>query len=121
MAPALKWLHDNIAAFGGDPGNVTVFGQSGGAAKVATLMAFPPARGLFHKAIMQSFSGGAHMRTAEEAARMARGVAVAAGLDRADAEKLQALPVEKLIATMTVMKGGCLPDHRWEELLTSSL
>jgi carboxylesterase type B len=47
---------------------VTIFGQSSGAAKVATLMAFPPARGLFHKVIMQRFSGGAHMRTGEEAA-----------------------------------------------------
>ena len=106
---ALKWVRDNINAFGGDPGNVTIFGQSGGAAKVATLMAFPPARGLFHKAIMQSFSGGAHMRTAEEAARMARDVAVAASVDRPDAEKLQALPTEKLIATMTVMKEAVYP------------
>lgn len=47
---ALQWVRDNIAAFGGDPGNVTVFGQSGGGAKIATLMAMPAARGLFHKA-----------------------------------------------------------------------
>src|SRR5262249_10328792 len=55
------------------------------------------------------FSGGAHMRTAEEAARMARDVAVAAGVDRSDAEKLQALPMEKLIATMIVMKEAVYP------------
>jgi para-nitrobenzyl esterase len=109
MVLALKWVRDNIAAFGGDPGNVTIFGQSGGAAKVATLMAFPPARGLFHKAIMQSFSGGAHMRTQEEAARMAHAVAVAAGLDRADAEALQVLPMDKLIATMKVMTDAVYP------------
>jgi para-nitrobenzyl esterase len=109
MALALRWVHDNITAFGGDPNNVTIFGQSGGAAKVATLMAFPPARGLFHKAIMQSFSGGAHMRTNEEAMRMAHDVAVAAGLDRADPEALQALPMEKLIATMTIMKEAVYP------------
>lgn len=109
MVLALRWVRDNVAGFGGDPDNVTIFGQSGGAAKVATLMAFPPARGLFHKAIMQSFSGGAHMRTAEEAARMSHDVAVAAGLERADAEALQALPMDKLIATMKVMTSAVYP------------
>lgn len=51
---ALQWVQQNIAAFGGDPGNVTVFGQSGGGAKIATLMAMPAAKGLFHKAITMS-------------------------------------------------------------------
>ena len=54
VVAALEWIRDNIAAFGGDPQNVTVFGQSGGAGKVSTLMAMPSARGLFHKAIAQS-------------------------------------------------------------------
>ncbi len=51
---ALEWVRDNIAAFGGDPRNVTVFGQSGGGAKIATLMAMPGGRGLFHKAATMS-------------------------------------------------------------------
>src|SRR3546814_3412232 len=51
---ALQWIQRNIAAFGGDPGNVTLFGQSGGGAKIATLMAMPEAKGLFHKAITMS-------------------------------------------------------------------
>ena len=51
---ALQWIQRNIAAFGGDPANVTVFGQSGGGAKIATLMAMPEAKGLFHKAITMS-------------------------------------------------------------------
>lgn len=51
---ALEWVQRHIAAFGGDPGNVTVFGQSGGGAKIATLMAMPAAKGLFHKAITMS-------------------------------------------------------------------
>ncbi len=51
---ALRWVQRNIAAFGGDPGNITVFGQSGGGAKIATLMAMPEAKGLFHKAITMS-------------------------------------------------------------------
>ena len=51
---ALEWVRDNIAAFGGDPGNVTIFGQSGGGMKVSALLAMPAAKGLFHKAIVQS-------------------------------------------------------------------
>ena len=53
---ALEWVRDDIANFGGDPGNVTIFGQSGGGGKVATLMAMPSAKGLFHRAICQSGS-----------------------------------------------------------------
>jgi para-nitrobenzyl esterase len=56
LVVALQWVRDNIAAFGGDPGNVTIFGQSGGGAKVSTLMAMPAAKGLFHKAIVESGS-----------------------------------------------------------------
>ncbi len=54
LIAALQWVRRNIASFGGDPGNVTVFGQSGGGAKIATLMAMPEAEGLFHKAITMS-------------------------------------------------------------------
>jgi para-nitrobenzyl esterase len=54
MIAALEWVRDNITAFGGDPGKVTIFGESGGGAKVASLMASPLAKGLFHKAIMES-------------------------------------------------------------------
>ncbi|MGH9646202.1 MAG: carboxylesterase family protein, partial [Bryobacteraceae bacterium] len=50
---ALQWVHDNIVNFGGDPNNVTIYGQSGGAGKVSTLLAMPGAKGLFHRAIIQ--------------------------------------------------------------------
>ena len=54
IVAALEWVRDNIAAFGGDPGNVTIFGQSGGGGKVSTLMAMPSAKGLFHRAIVRA-------------------------------------------------------------------
>ncbi len=56
IVKALEWVRDNISGFGGDPSNVTIFGQSGGGGKVSTLMAMPSAKGLFHKAIVQSGS-----------------------------------------------------------------
>ena len=56
LVAALRWVHTNIAEFGGDPANITIFGQEGGGAKVSTLMAMPQTRGLFHKAIVQSGS-----------------------------------------------------------------
>ena len=59
---ALEWVRDHAARFGGDPGNVTIFGQSGGGGKVSALLAMPRAKGLFHKAIVQS---GASVRFAE--------------------------------------------------------
>src|SRR6185369_9107096 len=70
VVAALEWVRDNIAAFGGDPNNVTIFGQSGGAGKVSTLMAMPSAQGLFHRAIAQSGSAfrGATKASATKAA-----------------------------------------------------
>jgi para-nitrobenzyl esterase len=70
VVEALHWLRDNIAAFGGDPRNVTIFGESGGAGKVSVVCAMPAAKGLFHKAIMQS---GPCLQIADKA----RGTAIA--------------------------------------------
>jgi para-nitrobenzyl esterase len=94
---ALKWVRDNIARFGGDPGNVTVFGQSGGGRKVATLLAMPPAKGLFHRAVIES---GATLKLVErdQATRVAAELLKTLGLDRSQARQLQTLPVERIMS-----------------------
>jgi para-nitrobenzyl esterase len=96
---ALEWVREHAARFGGDPGNVTIFGQSGGGGKVSALLAMPRAKGLFHKAIVQS---GASVRFAERerTTRLADAVLKHLGLGRGDIDKLQALPLEKLQAVV---------------------
>ncbi len=71
IVAALQWVRDNIAAFGGDAGNVTIFGESGGGAKVSVLMAMPAAHGLFHKAIIQS-GPAVQMASRDDASETAR-------------------------------------------------
>ncbi|WP_159992427.1 carboxylesterase/lipase family protein [Roseomonas sp. 18066] len=95
---ALRWVRDNILSFGGDPGNVTIFGQSGGAAKVATLLAAPAARGLFHRAAIQSASGAWRLATPENAARSAHALLQEFGWSARDAARLREVPVDKLLA-----------------------
>jgi para-nitrobenzyl esterase len=87
---ALEWVRDNIGAFGGDTDNVTIFGQSGGGSKVAVLMTMPSAKGLFHKAVMQSSSSHLRLATKETASRAARQLLGALGLDDAAALQLAA-------------------------------
>src|SRR5438309_10683964 len=74
---ALQWIHAHIEVFGGDPGNVTIFGQSGGGSKVTRLMHMPAAKGLFHKAIAQS-GGALNYRTVGVDAAIKRQQAIAA-------------------------------------------
>lgn len=110
IVAALQWVHDNIAAFGGDAGNVTIFGQSGGGGKVSTLMAMPAAHGLFHRAIVQSGSslGGLPREAANKSttAFMAKlGLQPTAG----DVDRMQAMPMEQLLAAQ---KGGGIGGPR---------
>jgi para-nitrobenzyl esterase len=98
IVEALKWVKQNIAELGGDPGNVTVFGQSGGGRKVATLLAMPAAKGLFHRAIIES---GATIKLVErdQAAHVARELVMQLGLPQASAiRELQSLPVDRIMA-----------------------
>ena len=95
LVAALEWVRDNITAFGGDPGNVTIFGQSGGGAKVSTLASMPVAKGLFHKGVVQSGST-LRLGDAEDAAKLAAAVVAELGLSRATIDKIQTVPYARL-------------------------
>ena len=108
IVAALEWVRDNAEAFGGDPNNVTIFGQSGGAGKVSTLMAMPPAKGLFHRAIVES---GASLRGVpkEAATRSASAFMAKLGLQPDQVDQLQQLPMDQLLSTMGAMTGSGMP------------
>ena len=97
IVASLKWVRDNIEAFGGDPSNVTIFGQSGGGGKVTTLLATPCAKGLFHKAIVQS---GSMLRTMESKYSRKIGIATVRnlGLDASSIDKISEVPYGELLA-----------------------
>jgi len=99
---ALEWVRDNISAFGGDPGRVTIFGQSGGAGKVSTLMGMVPAKGLFHRAL--AMSGNAlHAASRDEAAAQTRAWMGRMGLGM---DQLRRLSVEELVSNIGKGAGG---------------
>lgn len=101
---ALEWVRDNIAVFGGDPGNVTIFGESGGGAKVSVLMALPSAKGLFHKAIVQS-GPALQMANREDGSRTARQLLDVLGVDPARATALRSLPATKILEAQNVVQA----------------
>lgn len=97
IVAALTWVRDNIAAFGGDAMRVTIFGQSGGGRKVAALMAMPVARGLFHRAIVQSGYVPTGVTT-DEAAALSSATLMELGIARNAVRKLQDVPYPQLLA-----------------------
>jgi para-nitrobenzyl esterase len=124
---ALAWVRGNIERFGGDPSNVTVFGQSGGGRKVGTLLAMPSAKGLFHRAIDES---GPTIRLVEreQATRMTLGLLAELGIDKSRAATLQTVPLDRLMSAYfratrgmdreqltsgfaPVVDGAAIPQH----------
>ena len=104
LSAALAWVRENIDAFGGDPGRVMIFGQSGGGAKVSHLMAMPSAKGLFHRAVQMS---GARLRavTPEAGAASADQLLKALNLRGSDVRKLQAVPFYDLLAAQAGLEA----------------
>lgn len=96
LLQALEWVRDNITAFGGDPGCVTIYGQSGGGRKVSLLTASERAQGLFHRAIVQS---GSHLRlmARERATQHAERLLAHFGLTKADGRRLQDVPMRDML------------------------
>lgn len=93
---ALEWVKNNIANFGGDPNNVTIFGQSGGGAKVNTLMAMPSAKGLFHKAINESGAFRSSMKEKAETQAIAAEVLTLLNIPATNVDSLQKIPFQIL-------------------------
>jgi para-nitrobenzyl esterase len=117
---ALKWVRDNIAQFGGDPGRVLIFGESGGGAKNATLMGMPAAHGLFHRACSSSGETVTVSRPGTATER-SRAVLAALGLRPARIREIKTVPMEKLIEASRatnyygpVLDGRALPRHPFD-------
>jgi len=111
---ALEWVRDNIAAFGGSPENVTLFGESAGAMCVATLLSMPRAEGLFGRAVAES--GAAHNVAAPETAqRIARELATRLGVE-ATREAIAPVPVDEVLAAQEALRADLMADpdpDRW--------
>lgn len=128
---ALRWVKRNISEFGGDPGNVTIFGQSGGGRKVGTLLAMPSAKGLFHRAIIES---GATIKLIERADATGYATRFLSALDlkAAQVRDLQNLPLEKIMAAYSTtartvgtdkfsptVDGKIMPQHPFHPVASS--
>src|SRR5438309_2496682 len=99
VVAALQWTHENIARFGGDPGNVTLFGQSGGGAKVSTLLGMPATKGLVHKAIIESGSALKGV-SRENAGKTTERLLAKLNLQPNQVDELQNTPMERLRAAI---------------------
>jgi para-nitrobenzyl esterase len=111
---ALEWVRDNIENFGGDAGKVTIFGESGGGRKVSVMMAMPSAKGLFHRAIVQS-SPGLRGRESKEATDFAERLLAKLDIKANQIDKLQALPAQQLLEAVSTLS----PEGPGTEVMVS--
>jgi para-nitrobenzyl esterase len=127
LVAALEWVRDNIEQFGGDPGCVTIFGQSGGGWKVSTLLAMPAAQNLFHRAMIQSGSLMSHVPR-EVAAQVSHAFIGKLGLTAATLDRIRDLPWTQLLAAQTAIgahafaptaDGAHVPAHPLETQVAS--
>ena len=125
IVKALEWVRDNIPAFGGDPSNVTLFGQSGGGGKVSVLMAMPSAKGLFNKAIVESGSI-TNLLEPKYSRRVASYTVEALGVKPSRVEELAEVPYEQLLAAYNTAlarvreearEDGTLPENILDQIL----
>jgi para-nitrobenzyl esterase len=110
IVASLQWVKDNIAAFGGDPGNVTIFGESGGGSKIWALLAMPAAKGLFHRAIPISGYLMWPRVTKEDAARYADAALKELGVKNGDVKALAAVPAERFYQVSTAVTAKMTAD-----------
>ena len=109
IVAVLEWVRDNIANFGGDPGNVLIYGQSGGGGKVSHLMAMPAAKGLFHRAVVQS---GSRLQTgsAETATRLAAAVLEELGISKLQIAKIHSVSANALLLVQAAAQQRLRPS-----------
>ena len=131
---ALKWVKDNIEQFSGDPSRVTIFGESGGGCKVACMLAMPSAKGLFHRAIIQSGAMGSRSTEAKDATEIADRILKELNIKPNEVEKLQEIPPQILLQTANkvtlemdrtmalapVVDGHYLPCHPFDPVAAPS-
>jgi para-nitrobenzyl esterase len=116
LIASLRWVRDNIAAFGGDPDNVTIFGESGGGAKVSIMMSSPLAKGLFHRAICESGTALAILlgKSLEEVENSGKMLFEKLGIDSAvdPLEQARAIPFTEIVKASQAMEGSRIPGSR---------
>ncbi len=129
IVKALEWVRDNIAGFGGDPSNVTIFGQSGGGGKVSTVMAMPSAKGLFHKAIVQSGSIF-NLMSPQYSRRIGAATVANLGIAPSKVDEMASVPYGKLLdayrkavrqVTEEARQDGTLPTNILDMIIYGQL